>query len=336
MNAGSVARNCTCVACASNTIRARRSTAASPRPRRCVTRRRPISVIFSSRAPAPTLRPTRPPSAKPRPLWQSSSARADGEEALLQRSSRWLRSALTDALCQAREQTLKGRVLPRLEVLVRPALIDEFASPVIDLEFAGTQNLQRLLQRVFRLDYLGHSGLGAQLLAAGSGSTRSRGARTGVATALFERNSRRIGPFGVEEWNLLVSRRRCGVRKTRSAGGAIFSHGALALVLAYRHDGDGGELRAHIARNLLCSARVAEESEPQAVPRASLAGAFHRIERVGAENCERRDLLDCEGRGGRLQLHSKGDRGILPNRLLQRAARAGIVRTQQRNAVLRF
>ena len=76
----------------------------------------------------------------------------------------------------------------------------------------------------------------------------------------------------------------------------------MTLLRAHGHDRDGCELRAHVVRDLLGRDGIGEEAQAQSVPFASVATAFDRIQRVGAENRQRRHLVELDGLHRPLQL----------------------------------
>ena len=111
---------------------------------------------------------------------------------------------------------------------------------------------------------------------------------------------------------------------------------AALLLRAHRHHGDAREFRAHVVRHLLRGDRVREEAEPQAIPLAAFAAAFHRVERVGTEDGERRHLVELHRLHGPVQLHGERHRRVLLHRFLQRATRLRVIGLQQRDAGIRI
>src|SRR5262249_50420921 len=78
--------------------------------------------------------------------------------------------------------------------------------------------------------------------------------------------------------------------------------------------------------------RIAEEAEAQSVPLTPFAATLHRVERVGAKNRERRNLVKLHGLHSPLELYCKRNGGILSDRFLERTPRARVIGLQQRNA----
>ena len=173
--------------------------------------------------------------------------------------------------------------------MTNAGIVDELAPAGVDLKASGTQDLQSFLEGIRALALRGGL-LAAQRFAANR--SRAGGSRPGFCAARGRnRGSLRGRAVGIQEFDFVGFSRGATFGEARG-GSLVRGRCARALLRTHRHHRYGGEVRAHVLRDLPGGVRVAEESEPQAVPFAPVAIAFHRIERIGAEDCKRRNLLE--------------------------------------------
>src|SRR5204862_172391 len=164
---------------------------------------------------------------------------------------------------------------------------------VIALDFFAQFDPQNLLH--------GPAGMRYRQAVLEPGSTRP----AALLPAVQQRRHRNVRPVVVDELEL-VRGTRAGCDRSRPRRGLhVLIRRARLLLGAHRHHGHRGEFRAHVVGDLLGGDGVAEEAETQPIPLAPVAAALDGIQGVGAEDGQRRHLVELGWLHRPLQLHRK-------------------------------